>query len=177
MKDEEKMTASLRQKLILERLKQTEKPITGTTFAAETNVSRQVIVQDISILKAKNEPIIATNRGYLYMKNDPSTTLHQFVIAVQHTPEQVHEELNIIVDQGVTVKDVTVEHAVYGDLTASIMVSNRAEVASFIKKINETKAPYLSVLTEGVHLHTLEADDMDKIHHACQLLKEAHFLL
>ncbi|RCK12089.1 HTH domain-containing protein [Bacillus licheniformis] len=64
---------------------------------------------------------------------------------------------------GVTVKDVTIEHPVYGDLTASIRVSTRKEVADFVKKISSTNAAYLSQLTNGIHLHTLEADDEEKI--------------
>lgn len=170
-----KMTPTLRQKFILHSLRNSHKPITGNDLAKETNVSRQVIVQDISILKAKKEPIVATSQGYLYINNQANTIQH--MIAVHHSPEQTQNELYIIVDHGVTVKDVTVEHAVYGELTAAIMVSNRAEVDQFIEKINETNATYLSVLTEGIHLHTLEADSMEKIEAACKALSKANLLL
>lgn len=76
-----------------------------------------------------------------------------------------------------TVKDVKVEHAVYGDLTASVLVSNRAEVAQFVKKIEEANATYLLSLTDGIHLHTLEADSLDKIESACRDLDKAGILL
>lgn len=171
----DKMSASHRRELIINRLRKTNKPITGSEFAEATNVSRQVIVQDISILKAKKEPILATSRGY--MLENKNKNIHKQVIAVKHTPAQAEEELNIIVDHGVTVKDVSVEHALYGELTASIMVSNRVEVSQFIYKMNETKAPYLSTLTNGVHLHTLEADSIDKIEAACRSLAAANILL
>src|SRR5699024_5691638 len=118
----EKMSGSARRKLIMEQLRSTDKPITGGEFAEKTNVSRQVIVQDISILKAKKEPILATNRGYILHRQNKTIK----IIAVNHTPEQAELKLNMIVDHGVTVKDVTVEHALYGEITASIMVSNRA---------------------------------------------------
>lgn len=169
----EKMVGSKRRKLIISQLRNSNKPITGTEFAEATNVSRQVIVQDISILKAKEEPILATSRGYILQSENKESK----IIVVNHTPGQTKEELNIIVDHGVTVKDVTVEHALYGEITASIMVSNRAEVNQFIHKMNETKAPYLLTLTNGIHLHTLEADSLDKIEAACKDLAANNLLL
>ena len=175
MTTNKKMAASQRQALIIERLHQSNEPITGSEFAKATNVSRQVIVQDISILKAKKEPIIATSRGYMLQNKSGHTNSR--IIAVNHTPEQAEDELNIIVDHGVTVKDVTVEHALYGEITASIMVSNRVEVKQFIQKMNETKASYLSTLSNGIHLHTLEADSMDKIKAACKSLADENILL
>lgn len=175
MTNKEKMSAAHRQSLIISQLKQSTEPITGSEFSDMTQVSRQVIVQDISILKAKKVPIYATSRGYILERKN--STLKSKIIAVNHTPEQTEEELNIIVDHGVTVKDVTIEHALYGELTASVMVSNRVEVKAFIKKIHDTNAPYLSTLTEGVHLHTLESDSIDKIKAACKSLAEADMLL
>lgn len=175
MSNKEKMAASQRQKLILRYLKKSSDPITGSQFAKMTNVSRQVIVQDISILKAKNIPILATSRGYMLENKNDNKVSH--IIAVNHTPEQTEEELTRIVDHGVTVKNVTVEHALYGEITASVMVSNRAEVKEFIDKMIETKAQHLSTLTDGIHLHTLEANSMDKIEAACRSLKDANILL
>ncbi|WP_087972120.1 transcription repressor NadR [Oceanobacillus rekensis] len=176
MKAEKKMSSANRQQLIITKLKDAKEPISGSDFAKETNVSRQVIVQDVSILKAKNEPIIATSQGYVYLR-DNKDVLERRVIACKHNDEQTQEELYIIVDHGVTVKDVKVEHAVYGDLTASIRVSNRREVDHFLEKINTSGATYLSSLTDGVHLHTLEADTKDKIEAACQELKKAGILI
>src|SRR5690625_2849282 len=118
-----KMTPKERQKYILQTLKMKRQPLTGNMLAEKANVSRQVIVQDISILKAQNEPIVATSQGYLYIHSDP----HNFeqTIAVHHAPEDTRKELYILVDHGITVKDVIVEHPVYGELTASLMVSSR----------------------------------------------------
>lgn len=175
MTNNKKMSATRRQAMIINRLRQSNQPITGNQFAEEANVSRQVIVQDISILKAKKEPILATSRGYMLESKENNTKSR--IVAVKHTPKQTEEELNIIVDHGVTIKDVTVEHALYGEITASIMVSNRIEVKQFIHKMNETKAPYLLTLSEGVHLHTLQADSIEKINAVCKSLDEANMLL
>ncbi|MHA4790996.1 HTH domain-containing protein, partial [Klebsiella pneumoniae] len=72
MKKERKLLGEERRALILQWLKENHRPMTGTELANKTNVSRQVIVQDISLLKARNEPIIATSQGYLYLS--PSST-------------------------------------------------------------------------------------------------------
>jgi transcriptional regulator of NAD metabolism len=95
----------------------------------------------------------------------------------KHRPEQTEEELKLIVDYGVSVQDVIVEHPVYGDLTAPIRVGTRKEVDDFIRKISSTQATYLSQLTGGIHLHTLNASDEDKINDACAALEQAGFLM
>lgn len=96
----------------------------------------------------------------------------------QHTPNQTEEELTIFVDHGVTVKDVRVEHPVYGDLTASIMVSNRMEVKEFITKVNAAKAVYLSALSEDhTHLHTVTAETTKQIDQAFEALRKAGILV
>jgi len=158
-------------------LKNNVDPLTGGQLADHLNVSRQVIVQDISLLKAKNLPIMATSQGYIMTEFDPNNGAVTRTVACHHQPEQTEEELLILVDQGVRVKDVKVEHPVYGDITASIMVNNRKEVYQFIRKVNQTKASYLSELTDGVHLHTLEASSEGDLDDAVQALDEAGFLL
>ncbi|WP_044894658.1 transcription repressor NadR [Bacillus alveayuensis] len=177
MKDEKKILGEERRQLILQWLKESSEPLTGAELAAKTNVSRQVIVQDISLLKARNEPIIATSQGYLYLPTKITNETYTRVVACYHTPEQTKEELQLIVDYGVTVKDVKIEHPVYGDLTASVMVSNRQEVEKFINKIKETNSSYLLQLTDGTHLHTLQADSIAKLDAACAALKKAGFLI
>ncbi len=173
----EKVLGDKRRQLILSWLKKSDEPITGNTLAKKTNVSRQVIVQDISLLKAQNEPIIATAKGYLYVRQSLTEPPFQWVIAVKHKPEETRKELEILVDHGVTVRDVTIEHPVYGDLKGSLMLSNRRDVDQFIKKIESSKASLLSELTEGVHLHTLDAESEEQLKEACLALKKAGFLL
>lgn len=166
-----------RRELILSWLKESNKPITGNSLAKKTNVSRQVIVQDISLLKAQNEPIIATAKGYLYMKQPLDEPPFQWVIAVKHAPEDTKKELEILVDHGVTVRDVTIEHPIYGDLKGSLMISNRKEVNQFIEKVKLGKASLLSELTEGVHMHTISANSEEQLKEACLELEKAGFLL
>lgn len=174
----DKILGEERRNLLVEILSQSDKPITGGELANRTNVSRQVIVQDISLLKAKNYPIIATSQGYVFLNEiNNETKMIEKIIACNHAPEQTIEELTIIVDHGVFVKDVIIEHQVYGDLTASIMVGTRNEVKEFIKKIEHNSAAYLSQLTGGLHLHTLQADSPEKLNRACEDLEKAGFLV
>ncbi len=140
------------------------------------NVSRQVISGDITLLKAKGEPIIATNRGYVYMHQMNEQGIEK-VIVCNHTSHQTEEELNILVDNGITVKDVKIEHPIYGDLTASVMVSNRSEVKNFIENIKQTNASLLLELTEGIHLHTIIAKSEQEIKNAEEALRKADILV
>lgn len=173
-----KILGDNRRKAIVEWLKNENRPITGGELASRTNVSRQVIVQDISLLKALGEPIIATSQGYLYLnERKQKEKVVQRLIACKHEPKKTEEELNIIVDYGATVKDVIIEHPVYGDLTASIMVKNRKEVKEFIEKITKTNASYLSELTGGIHLHTIEASNAETLDEVCEALDQAGILI
>ncbi|MEK5069870.1 transcription repressor NadR [Sporosarcina sp. FSL K6-1508] len=178
MNENEKILGDERRQLIIDTLQTSDKPITGRILGEMTNVSRQVIVGDITLLKARNEPIVATSQGYIYMHVQAGPQRIEKTIVCKHTPDQTMEELNILVDNGVTVKDVKIEHPVYGDLSASIMVSNRNEVKEFIKRIKEADAIYLSKLTEGgIHLHTVVADDKAHIKNAEEALRKADILV
>ncbi|WP_067837352.1 transcription repressor NadR [Amphibacillus sediminis] len=177
MNQSNKLIGQERRKAIIKWLSTEGKPLTGGDLAKKAGVSRQVIVQDISLLKAKNEPIIATSQGYLYMSNQTKTHSYQRIVACKHTPEQTRAELECIVDHGVTVKDVIVEHPVYGDLRALIMVSDRHDVNQFLDKITSTKSPYLSELMDGVHLHTLEAESEAKLNAAYHALHQLGFIV
>ncbi|WP_096440222.1 transcription repressor NadR [Alteribacter populi] len=166
-----------RRELIHTALKTTHSPLTGARLAKKMNVSRQVIVQDISLLKARNVPILATSQGYMLIENEQDDSPYQRVIVSSHKPSQTKEELYLLVDHGITVKDVKIEHPVYGDLTASVMVSNRKEVEKFIEKIESNNASYLSELTDGVHLHTIEAPSGELLDEAIKALAKEGFLL
>jgi uncharacterized protein len=176
MNEKKKLLGDERRTKLLHILKTTPEPVTGAELSRVANVSRQVIVGDITLLKAKNEPIIATSQGYLYLHAGAPQTVER-VIACNHSPEQTEEELNLLVDNGCTIKDVKIEHPVYGDLTASMMISNRKEVQLFLEKIVNTKAAFLSELTSGIHLHTIVAQSEDQLDAAEEVLQKAGFLV
>lgn len=157
-----KLLGEERRAMLLDMLKQEGQPITGTELAKRTSVSRQVIVSDMALLKARNVPIMATSQGYVLFTSNEDKTRCERQIACRHTSADTEEELNIFVDAGVTVKNVTVEHAVYGEITASIMVSSRHDVQQFMQKLADTKSNLLLELTEGVHIHLISASTEEK---------------
>lgn len=59
------MEGKERREKILEMLETAEEPISGGELAKKLSVSRQVIVQDIALLRAVNKNILSTARGYL----------------------------------------------------------------------------------------------------------------
>ncbi|SFP94087.1 transcription repressor NadR [Salibacterium halotolerans] len=174
----DKIPGQKRRSLILEWLQETSKPITGKDLAERTNVSRQVIVQDISLLKAKNHPILATSQGYVIF-SEPEQDQIRRQIACFHSSDldRTEEELNIMVDHGARVIDVSIEHPFYGDISAPLMLSSRRDVKKFVESLNDTNAPLLSELTDGTHLHTVEAGSDTVIEEIKQALHQSGFLL
>ena len=59
------MTGSERRQELLQLLSGTQTPISGTSLAKHFTVSRQVIVQDIALLRAEDKKILSTYRGYV----------------------------------------------------------------------------------------------------------------
>ncbi len=111
------------------------------------------------------------------MKDTQEDRGFEKTIACYHKPEDTEKELNILVDHGVFVKDVSVDHPVYGEFTGQLRISNRKEVETFVKHIDSSKASLLSELTDGIHLHTIKADREELLEQAEQALEEAGFLV
>ncbi|WP_079477837.1 transcription repressor NadR [Halobacillus salinus] len=172
-----KMKASERREHILSLLKQRGTPVTGSSLAEEMNVTRQVIVGDVSLLKARNEPLVATSQGYLFMTDAKDELAYQRTIVCQHGSNETEDELNILVDHGVYVQDVVVEHPIYGDLTAQLRISNRRDVKKFIDQVQTTKASFLLELTDGIHTHTIASDSEDALEEAIEALGDAGILM
>ena len=61
------MEGDERRKKIIEILHGRKMPVSGTELAAELGVSRQVIVQDIALLRATDKNILSTNKGYIFL--------------------------------------------------------------------------------------------------------------
>jgi transcriptional regulator of NAD metabolism len=132
-------------------------------------------VQDVAILRAGGEEIVATPRGYRLPLSAPHA--HRAILACKHPPERTREELQILVDHGVKILDVIVEHPIYGQLCGSLMIESRTDVDDFLAHVADSKAELLSSLTHGVHLHTVEAARPESIARARAALRERGFLL
>ena len=87
----------------------------------------------------------------------------------------MERELQIMVDNGCTVLDVIVEHPVYGQLTGGLGLASRYDIQQFIRRAQAARP--LSLLTEGVHLHTLSCPDQEAFLRVREELAGAGFLL
>ena len=152
----EKMDGKIRRNKIIEILQNEKEPISGSALAKLTGVSRQVVVQDITLLRTAY-PILATAKGYLLYPAAEKKCRRTF--CVKHTLEETRDELNRIVDLGGRVLDVIVEHDVYGEIRADLMLSRRKEVSEFCEKLEKSKSGPLNIIGCGTHYHTIEAEN------------------
>lgn len=169
------MEPEQRRQQILKFLQDIQSPFSGSTLASKLGVSRQVIVQDIALLRAEGKEIIATPQGYIMLL--PKNNTLSKTIACCHNKEDIKDELTTIVDEGGTIIDVIVEHSIYGQISGNVMVSSRRDVDEFIKKIHKSDTKPLSDLTHGVHLHTIQVKDEQSIVQIEKELKGKGYLL
>lgn len=167
------MTGSDRREDIIRQIQKSEIPLSGTKLASMYHVSRQVIVQDIALIRAEGYDIISTNRGYiLNMAKSVSR-----VFKVQHTDEQLEEELCAIVDLGGMIKNVMVNHRVYGHIEAELNIDSRRKVAEFMKDIHNGKSSPLKNITSNYHYHKVTADKEETLDMIESMLKEKNYLI
>ena len=156
------MKVAERRKAIVNLLLSAQEPISGGELAQKFNISRQIIVQDITVLKGTGYEILSTSNGYILNKSP----LDERVFKVKHSSEQTEDELNCIVDLGGTVVDVFVWHKVYGKIEAPLNIFSRHHVKQFMEGVRTGKSTELMSITGGYHYHTVRADSeeiLDKI--------------
>ena len=155
-------------------LEEADSPLSGEHLSNVFRVSRQAIVQDVATLRNRGLQILSTPQGYVLPKN---SKVFKRIIAVKHAPEDITSELMTIVALGGRVIDVIVEHPIYGEIRGNINVTTRDEVVKFVTLMQSSGQNPLLSLSQGFHLHTIEADSeecLDKIEKA---LKDKGFLL
>ena len=169
------MTGEERRKKIIELLTTSEDPVSGAELARRLNVSRQVIVQDIALLRAVNRNIISTTKGYILYYQELQKVNRCFL--VKHTDGQIEDELCTIVDNGGKGLDVIVVHEIYGEMSTGLIIKNRQDVYDFIDKLKAHKTVSLKDLTGGIHLHTVEADSEAILDSIERKLREKNYLV
>ena len=161
-----------RRENILRLLSEKQEPVSGTALANELNVSRQVIVQDIALLRAAGNDILSMNQGYLIQSGQRISR----VFKVIHGDDQVEDELGLIVDFGGYIKDVFVYHKAYGVLKADMDIRSRHDIEKFMEKIASGKSNLLMNVTSGYHYHTVFADSVQLLDIIQEKLWEKGFL-
>ena len=170
---ESSMTGSDRRQEILKNIKESDRPVSGSKLAKDYDVSRQVIVQDIALLRASGYDIISTNRGYVL----EGQTCAERVFKVRHTDEQLETELCTIVDLGGQVKNVMVNHKVYGHIEAELGITSRRKVKEFLADIESGKSTPLKNITSDYHYHTVTADSEETLGLIEEELRKLEFLV
>ena len=151
------LTGENRRMGILQMLRTQGAPLSGAALAKAFGVSRQVIVQDIALMRAENHNILSTNKGYLYRTEEARDPLPKRVFYVKHTTEQVEEEFLIITELGGRVLDVAVEHEIYGYIQVDLLIDTPQDARDFARKLAACRDNPLKVLTDDCHYHTVAA--------------------
>ena len=146
------MAGEERRAKIKERLGKT--PVTASALAKELGVSRQVIVQDVALLRAEGTDILSTHRGYVAGRKGARVRIFK----VRHSDEDTESELFAVADEGGCVENVFVHHKVYGTLTAYMGIDSRLKARKFMEKIKSGKSALLKNVTSGYHYHTVSAE-------------------
>ena len=169
------LTGEERRRELIHVLEQCDRAVSGTDLAKQFEVSRQVIVQDIALLRATNKKILSTNKGYILFRDDAKEKAKR-IICVSHKDTDILREFECIVDNGAKVLDVVIEHEIYGQVSVDLLIQNRQDAMSFVEQLKNCKSHSLSCLTDGVHYHTLEADSEEMLDNAEAALKAEGFL-
>ncbi len=169
------MEGILRREKLMEILENANSPISGAELAKRLMVSRQVIVQDIALLRAVNKNILSTTKGYLIYVRENEKVNRCFLM--KHTTNEIQDELCTIVDLGGKVLDVIVSHDIYGEIKADLIINNRQDVYDFVHKVEENNTIPLKELTDNIHLHTIEADSEEILDKIEEKLREKGYLL
>ena len=156
------MDGQARRKKLIEIVEKSDKPVSGTALASKLNVSRQVVVTDIALIRANGVDIISTNRGYIISSENKCKR----IIKSHHTDEDILEELFAIVDNGGCAENIIINHRFYNRLEAPLNVRSRRDAKEFMEAIASGKSKSLSSATSGYHYHVISADseeDLDAI--------------
>lgn len=167
------MEGSKRRENLLKILQESDVPVSGTKLAEKFQVSRQVVVQDIALLRAKNHDIVSTHKGYI-LKDE---AIIQRVFKVKHSEEKMIDELNLIVDCGGKVEDVFVYHKLYGVIRVEMNIKSRRDAKKYVEGIKGGVSVPLEQITSEYHYHTVTADSVETLDEIQEELQQQGYLV
>ena len=166
------MTGEERRAAIIKLLTCSDEPLSGAYLAKTLKVSRQVIVQDMALLRAQNQTIQSTHKGYILDRQ----TVCERVFKVKHTEAQVQDELEAIIDLGGTVQDVFVYHRIYNVIKADLHIRSRRDIRKYMESLASGASTTLMNVTDGFHYHTVLADSEEILDEIQERLQKLGFL-
>lgn len=167
------MKAEKRREEILSFIGNAEEPVPANVLKERFCVSRQVVVQDIAILRANGYDITATNKGYFLNSKSKATR----VFKCRHDLKELVEEGELIIREGGRVEDVFVNHRVYGRISARLDLNTRTHVEELYRSLVSGASKPLMSVTDGYHYHTVAADSEEALDRIEALLRERGFLI
>lgn len=187
--------AEARRASLLDALRSAEAPVSGGQLANTLNVSRQIIVQDIALLREAGANIVATTKGYVLADaaqtaaqnatqtmaqnaEQPAAVLDEpaRTFKLHHEVEQTREELQTIIALGGRVHNVSISHRAYGRITAPLEIADQADIERFINDIESGKSSPLSTATSGYHYHLVSAPSNEALEAIGRALADKGFL-
>ena len=168
--------AQTRREALLLLLKNGDEPLTGGILAQQLGVSRQIIVQDIALLRETGASIVGTSQGYVLESDSRKVTrsvevkaearndrceasndsgLCERTFKVHHDPAQTRDELETIISAGGRVVNVSISHRAYGFLSAPLAIETEEDISRFINDIESGKSAPLSTATSGYHYNLI----------------------
>ena len=171
------MTGEERRRKILAQLQEADTPLSGTALAKAFHVSRQIIVQDIALMRAENHPILSTSKGYICRPQEGERSQPMRVFYVRHHTEQVLDEFMTVVELGGRVLDVAVEHELYGQIRVDLLIETEQDVQDFVSRLSACRDNPLKVLTDDCHCHTVAAPSVKLLDLIERELREKGYLI
>lgn len=187
--------AEARRASLLDALRSADAPVSGGRLANTLNVSRQIIVQDIALLREAGANIVATTKGYVLADaaqtaaqnatqtmaqnaEQPAAVLDEpaRTFKLHHEVEQTREELQTIIALGGRVHNVSISHRAYGRITAPLEIADQADIERFINDIESGKSSPLSTATSGYHYHLVSAPSNEALEAIGRALADKGFL-
>ena len=158
---------------ILNLIKESDLPVSGNTLAEKFNVSRQIIVKDISTLKERGVDIISTTRGYILNRKP----MPERIFKVVHSDEDTEKELNEIVSAGAIVENVFVWHKIYGKIEAPLNIRTHDDVREYIKTLKSGRSSPLKNVTNQYHYHLIKAETEEILNNTEKILEKSGYLV
>lgn len=169
------MEGEERRAKIVEMLTDSNGPVSGSKLAGELNVSRQIIVGDVALIRAQGTEILATNSGYMLADFGSKTKTAR--INVKHKLEDSYDELCTILDEGAKILNEGVVHEVYGEIVVPLNIASRSDAKHHTEKLLSVNSEDLMILTNNVHFHTIEADNDLTVLRVQRALREKGYLI
>lgn len=167
------MKAHERRAEILALIGNSQNPVAANFLSEKYSVSRQVIVQDIAILRAQGYGVISTNRGYVL---DAGLRAER-VFKCRHTLQELVDESEIIISRGGKVEDISVHHRVYGKISARLELSTLRHAEELYRSLVSGASKPLMSVTDGYHYHTVSGENEQTLDEIEQALREKGYLI